>query len=207
MSITVGHIYKFTFSDDFVSLNGIYKVTHSMDYNTLLEDDVSLLDSLFVPAGLTDVELDAELPDIMTDVFYRLVNIDGTQILYIPYQYIVGIPVPDVFEYSKLMLAVDLGPWAEPDTLAAISNTISQYLENAYGISETPEVMAYDSVWMAESDYEAIVEARQTTIDSGTGVVNYFKETQNKQAIIDAKDARIAALEDLVAALHADLNP
>jgi len=203
MSITVGHIYKFSFSDDFDSLNGIYKVTHSMDYDTLLEDDVSLLDSLFVPAGLTDVELDAALPDLMTYTFYRLISIEGTQILYVPDQYIVGIPIPDVFEYSKLMIAVDLGPWAEPDTLAAISATISQYLENAYGISETPEVMAYDTVWMAESDYEAIVQARQTTIDNGTGVVNYFKEAQIKQNTIDAQAARIAALEDLVAALDA----
>lgn len=207
MSITVGHIYKFSFEQDFENLNGIYKVTHAMDYDTLLVDDVDLLKSLFEPANLTDIELQAALPTIKTDTFYRLVTIDGQTELYVPYQYVVGIPVPDVFEYAKLMLVVDLGPWAEPDVLAGIQSIISDYLENAYGIVEQPEVMAYDNVWMAESDYEATKDARQTVITNGTGTINYFTETQKKQVIIDAKDARIAALEALVVQLHDQLNP
>jgi hypothetical protein len=101
MSITVGQIYKFALETDFASLNGIYKVTHAMDYNTLLERDVVLLDKLFVPAGLSDTEYQAALPDLMDDIFYRLVSMDDKVELYVPYQYIVGIPVPDVFEYSK----------------------------------------------------------------------------------------------------------
>lgn len=207
MSITVGHIYKFAFDTDFAILNGIYKVTHAMDYDTLIESDVDLLNSLFEPAGLSDVELQVALPTIKTDTFYRLITIDGNTELYIPYQYVVGIPVPDVFEYSKLMLVVDLGPWAEPDVLAGIQSIISSYLENAYGITEQPEVMAYDTVWMAESDYEATKDARQDVIDNGTGTINYFTETQNKQEIINAKDARIDALEALVAQLHNQLYP
>lgn len=207
MSINVGKIYKFAFDSSFASLNGIYKVTHAMDYNTLLENDVDLVSKLFIPAGLTDTEYQAALPDLMTDTFYRLIALDGELELYVPYQYIVGIPVPDVFEYSKIMLGVDLGPWAEPDLLSGISTIISDYLENAYGITEAPEVMAYGSVWMAESDYEAIKDVRQDVIDNGTGTINYFRETQNKQTTINAQAARITALEDLVAQLHDQLNP
>lgn len=207
MSITVGHVYKFAFHTDIASLNEIYKVTHALDYNTLLEDDVDLLDKLFTPAGLGQAELDAALPTIMLDTFYRLVGVDGTVELYVPYSYINGIPVPDVFEYAKLMLGVDLGPWAEPDVLATLKTTVSQYLQDGFGIIEEPKTMVYDKVWMAESDYEAILAAREAVKAGGSGVINYFTESKRLQETIDAKDARIAALEDLVRQLDAELNP
>jgi hypothetical protein len=207
MSITIGQIYKFAFIDTFASLNGIYRVTHSMDYNTLLETDVDLMVTLFTPAGLTEQDMQTALPDISTDTFYRLVSPDGLTTLNVPYQYIVGIPVPDVNEYSKIMLAVDLGPWAEPDVLPAMITVISNYLQNGWGVVKPPELMAYETEWMSAADYEAIKQSRQNVIDSGLGVPNYYAENMAKQTIINNQAARIAALEEIVRLQDALLNP
>ncbi len=204
MSIEIGHAYEFRFKTGFNSLNGIYRVTHAQSYASLLEEDIDLLTYLYSPAGKVQGDLDTDLADIVEDSYYKLVSVeDESVILYVPISYIVGVPVPDVREYGKVMVTVDLGVIADPALLASFQATLGQTLEEALGILTSPILMQYGTEWMSESAYQALEEAREA---AKTGVTNYYTLSIEQAAEILAKDAKIAAYETLVADQH-DLIP
>lgn len=204
MNIDIGNTYGFRFKAGFTSLNGIYTVTHGLSWDSILLEEVDLFATLYQKAGKTTGDLEADYADLPVESFYRLVNVTDNTEVFMPKSYIIGIPVPDVFEYQKLMLTVDLGLFAEPDTLATIRNTVGQVLEGQLGTTTDVNVVIYGSQWMTEGDYEQIVEDRAA---ARTGVINYYSEVLKKDIVITKLNARIAALEEIVSQQHAQLNP
>lgn len=202
MSIELGHAYEFRFKTGFESLNGIYRVTHALSYDSILEAEADLLTNLYAPAGKDQDDLDTDLPVISKDSFYTLVSPADASVLYMPSRYIVGIPIPDVREYAKLMLNIDLGVISDPALLQSITDSIAQILQGAHGIVSPPVVMQYDTEWMSESTYDAIVTAREA---SKTGIQNYYTLSLEQAVTIAEKNAKIAALETLVDQLYAQL--
>ena len=202
MSIELGHAYEFSFKTGFESLNGIYRVTHALSYNSVLEAEADLLANLYAPAGKDQDDLDTDLPTISQDSFYTLVSTTDASVIYMPASYIIGIPIPDVREYALLMLNIDLGAIADPALLQSVRDSVVQILEGGYGITNEPVVMQYDSKWMSESTYEAIEKVRERT---KTGIQNYYTLSLRQAETIAEKNAKIAALETLVDQLRAQL--
>jgi hypothetical protein len=200
MSIELGHAYQFSFTAGFETLNGIYRVTHALSYDSLLEGSVDLLASLYTPAGKDQDDLDADLDALSAESYYKLVHVTSALELYMPKGYIVGIPVPDVREYVKLMLSIDLGVMADPAILQSIVDTVKDVIQGAHGVTNDPVLLQYSTQWMSETTYEAIVAARE---QARTGVTNYYTLSQQQAATIVEKNARIAALEILVDQLRA----
>lgn len=202
--LTIGHAYEFTFDTGFTDLDGIYKVTHAMTYDSVLLDEVDLYVNLYKPAGKSEQDLETDLPDYVDRTFYRFESVIDTTVLYVPDTIIVGIPAPDVREYAKVMLSVNLGVFADPTLLASLVNTMQQVLEGSHGILDIPIVATYDTTWMSESAYEAIVAAREA---AATGTTNYYSDNLVLQQEVADKNAEIAALEIIIAQQDAIINP
>ena len=195
MSIDVGTVYQFVFKGGFTDLNGIYKVSHSLDYDTILLEDISLLDFLYSQVNKTAQDLETDLSDYKDNVFYKITHVSTLAVYYVPRSYIVGIPNPDVRPYSKLVLTQDLGPFADPNLLATLMATIQQVLQVETGIVELPTIMEYDREWMTGGEYTSIVDDR---IANKGNTVNYY--SANKELInqITSKNTTIAGLEEII---------
>jgi hypothetical protein len=204
MSIDIGNTYKFRFKSGFDSLNGIYTITHGLSWDSILLEEIDLFTLLYEPAGKVANDLDTDKSELTKESFFRLVNVEDGSVVFMPKSYITGVPEPDVFEYPKLMLTVNLGLHIEPDTLATLQATVGTVLLGQLGTSADVAVVQYGSKWLSEGDYEQIVEDRA---NSRSGVVNYYSEVLKKDIEIAKKNARITALELLVSQQHAQLNP
>jgi len=195
MSIDVGTVYEFTFKSDFTALNGIYKVSHSLDYDTILLEDISLLDFLYSHVSKTAEDLLTDLSDYRDNVFYKITHVTTLAVYYVPRSYIVGIPNPDVRPYSKLVLTLDLGPFADPDLLVTLKETISQVLSVNTGITESPVIMEYDQEWMTGGAYNDIVDDRAANKGN---TINYYSENLKLIQQLTQKNTTIAGMEELI---------
>ena len=195
MSIVVGNQYGLKFKDDFDDLDGIYTVSHAVDYNSLLLDDISLMTYLFIHVGKTEEDLDVAIGDIRDDVFFKIVHVVNESIYYVPRSYIVGIPDPNVAAYSKLMLTMDLGVFADPTLLATLKNSIENALREGAGIDKQVQLMQYGEQWLTQEEYETIAEDRETT---RTGFVNYYEKYTEQEALVQTQNTKIAALEEII---------
>lgn len=204
MNIVIGDTYGFRFKDGYTALNGIWTVTHGLSWNSLQLEQVDLYESLYKKVGKTQNELESDKADLSVETFYRLENVADKTVIFIPRSYIIGIPVPDVFLYSKIMLTVDLGLFDDPDKLTTVRNSVGQVLEGLLGVTSEVNVVKYGEQWMEEGDFEQLVENREA---ARTGIVNYYSEALKKDTQISQLSARIAVLEDIVQQQHAQLNP
>ena len=198
MNVEVDEVYKFAFKTGFNWLDNIYRVLALVDYDQLLIDDVDLFVSLYNLVGKTQGELEADLPDISKEAYYILEDVVSLNKIYVPRSYVIGLPQGNIKEYSNVVLTADLDVWADPTALNNVKATIADALEGAYGITQAPLLIKAGSTWMAESDYNDIEEQRET---DRTGVTNSYTEIQRLTSEIAKKDARIAALEQLVVQL------
>lgn len=195
MSIVVGNQYGLKFVSGFTDLDGIYAVTHAVDYNSLLLDDISLMTYLFVHVNKTEADLKTALPDIVDDVFYKIINVVTNAIYYVPRSYIVGIPNPNVAAYSRLMLTMDLGVFADPTLLTTLKNSIRTALLEGLGIDKEVQVMEYGKRWLTKEDYNTLVADRE---QQSTGFVNYYEKYNEQVETIQTQASKIAALEEII---------
>lgn len=203
MSITVGQTYKFAFKTDFAALDGIYTLTHAVSWETLLVDEIDLFVHLYNKVNKTEADLDIDTPTIKTDVFYRLQLVtDETVFIYIPSKYIVGLPNAAVEEYSKLMITVDLGTFANANVLATLQQTMRDVLEQNVGVTNEVEVVEYDTEWLTSSEYATVESDR---LNSRTGSINNYLEVIKKDTQIADLQAQVNALTELCSQLNAQI--
>ena len=201
MSIGVGNTYSLRFKNEFGDLDGIYTITHSLSYDSILEGDIDLLEFLYRWVNKSQSDLDNDLDDLKSETFFRAIHVETFTELYVPRSFIVGIPNPDVREYSKLMITMNLGLFADPNLLSTVAAAVKQNVINLVGlpVDADPVIMEYGKTWMTGTKYDDLTALR--TVNKGNAV-NYFALAQQRQETINKQASQIAALEELVRQLN-----
>ena len=218
--LTVGKAYKFFFTPStvdtlgFDALNGVYYVRSVLDYPGVFNDGGDLNTQLYKPAGKTQTDLNTDITAIPSKIlrqnFYKLQSVKNGLVIYAPVNIVMGMPQGDVKEYSKLMMAVNLGVFANPTTMPILRNTVFDVLRQTQGLLDTAKdvsVTVYESEWLTADEYADLENRRTLNRAATSGFTNYYTEAVNKDATILAQSSRIAQLEELVASLHKQLNP
>jgi hypothetical protein len=229
----------------FSLIDGIYLVKGITDYSGVLRDNVKLTDGLYryvSEPSQVNADFQADLTKLKTANFYKLqavedifttktVVINSTNvsadvkvvpkdaILYVPTYLVAGLPDPDVQEYAKLMMTIDLGPFADPELLATLKDTVGQILEAYHGIDRDGysdpsrsasgryggiSAMIYSSAWLTQDDYKAIEASREVTATDANASsarfkrVNYYLLAKQRQETIARLNAKIAAYEEII---------
>lgn len=180
MSIKIGEIYDFRFgthddNEKYTPLDGIYKVLDIYSYTRILEEDVDLYELTFSKVNILKDSFESEVVKYKYDNIYMLESVLDGDTICIPESLIIGYPSPDVKEYPKIMLSIDLGVFDSPETVLQIEeivkNTILQTLGSdiATGTNEPvdPKVSAvvYMKEWMSVSDYLELRNNRKKVIE------------------------------------------
>lgn len=196
MSVNVGWTYKFTFTNDFSSLNGVYSVVKIYTYDELINDGIDLNDGLYAHVGKTADNLDADVHLYRNEDIYKLVNPDDSAVIYyVPYPILMTIPDPNIKKYAKLVLGVNLGIFDNQDQLTSVISTLQEILSKTVGIEETPQLFSVGHKWLTPDEYSDI-EAQRLT--ASREVVNYYSETQKLLDEISKKQTQIDVLKSHV---------
>ena len=198
MYIDIDAAFKFIFTPDFSSLDGVYKVVQSLTYDEILASEIDMAIDLYARVNKTAEDWEADAESYRKDIFYKLEVMNGEleeDSFHIPISIVRDYPDPNIHEYGKLSIMVDLGPHADEDKMNSLIIDFQTILETNYGIASTPRLVVYDRTWMSETDYEVIDAAREAA--KGT-IINYKSESVRLEQELVAARAKIDALEQII---------
>lgn len=193
MTVQVGWTYKFTFLNDFSSLDGVYSVVKIYSYNEIIDDGVDLNEGLYAKVNKTPDMLDTDIGLYRNEPIYKLVDPDNSEnIIYTPSPILLNEPDPNIKKYAKLVIGINAGVCEDIAQLDYVKATVHELLEKMVGLTEQPQVFSIGSSWLTADEYADIVAQRNTT---SREVVNYFSETQKLLNIIAEQNTAIATLK------------
>lgn len=201
MNIETDKVYLFKFKPGFESLDGIYKVTHQLNYEEILEENIDLYKELYEKVNKTRQDLDQDIENYKDDVFFKLEKPGDTVepfYFYIPETLLNQYPDSNVAEYNKVMMTIDLGLFANPDILTSLITAVSEIISTNQGITVQPVLMTYGKQWMLTADYEQLEQNRE---NAKGNIINYFSECNRLTDELNKAQARIQALEDIIKSL------
>jgi len=202
ISVLLNSNYRFTFIEDFIAFNGVYVVTQIATYTELMNADVDLFTYFYQKLGKTTEQYSTDIGTYKSDRFFKLTDVtDSTNVIIIPESIIASHPEPDIAEYAKLVLSIDLGVVGDTSLLTSLLISVSEVIAASQGITIAPVITKYGSQWLSSSEYAAVVAARET---KKRAVINYFSECNRLTADAAKKNAKIVSLQKLVAALSAN---
>lgn len=176
MSVNVGWTYKFTFTNDFTALNGVYTVVKIYSYDELINDGIDLAEGLYAYVGKTAADLDNDVATYRDTNIYKIVNPDDSAVMYyVPEPVILTIPDPNIARYSKLVLGVNLGIFDNEDQLNSVIATLNEILSKTVGLFDAPQLFTVGHSWLTPDEYAALEAARAT---DSREVVNFYSQTQ-----------------------------
>ena len=199
--LELNKIYHIQCVTPFSTLDGVYEVVQKKTYAELIRDGIDMVADCYEKVNLTADDWEADAVNMQQDTFYKLEYPSDQLIrphIWLPDSKIASYPDSNIFRYKKLMLMVNLGIFDNADGLTSAMTTIKNLLSTNLGIDCDPRATAYEDIWLSAPQYEAIEDARDTL--RGT-VINYISENNRLVNDLNKANARIAALEDLVAAL------
>lgn len=196
MQLKVGWTYKFLFNPEFSALDGVYSIVKIYTYNELLEENLNLYDGLYKHVDKTSEQLDEDVSTFRTDDIFKLVNPDDSEIVYyVPSLVLSNIPDPNIDQYSKLVIGVNLGVCKDEEELEYIKNTINDYIQKMHGLTNEPQVFSIGTVWLTDTEYADVVSQRDHV---GKEVVNYFGENIRLRTELAKRDRIIEMLNQRI---------
>lgn len=199
--LELNKIYYIQCIPQFEDLNGVYEIVQKKNYAELIREGIDIVAHCYSKVGLTQQDWQADAANMQDETFYKLEYPGDTSnrfFIWLPDSKIASYPDSNVFRYKKLMLMTDLGIFDNEDDLSSTVSTLKELLATNLGIVSEPRVSAYGDIWLSKQQYEDIENIRETA--SGE-VVNCVSENKKLINQLSKANARIAALEDLVAAL------
>lgn len=199
--LELNKIYHIKCVTQFDALDGVYEIVQKKNYPELIRDNIDMVANCYSKVGLDQQAWEADAVNMQNDTFYKLEYPGDTAkrfSIWLPDSKIATYPDSNVFRYKKLMMLVDLGIFDNDDEITSISNTIKNLIATNLGIDTDPRVSAYDDMWLSGQQYKDIENIREAA--KGT-IVNYISENNKLVNQLAEANSRIAALEELVAAL------
>lgn len=196
--ISLNRIYGFTFHPDFTTLDGVYEVRQIISYDEIVLNQIDMEAFLYGKVGKTIDDYDLDKVNYTEDSFYQLRDAsDEETIIYVPRTLIPNMPEPNLKQYNKMVLSVNLGLFGNLTSLDSLITKVAEVVSTNEGVVATPEVMIYGKEWKTDTEYEAIEAARAAAAGAA---VNYYSETVRLTALLAERDAKIEALEAIIVA-------
>lgn len=195
---SVGKVYSFVFTPNFIIHNGIYNVAQILCYPELIQQNVDLFKSFYEPAGRTEAEHISDLAQLREDKFLKLLDpttMDTATAMYVPTMHLQQEPDPNVGQYYTLAVALQLGIHKNPEQLSYIIKNLQEQFSSALGITAAPKLFQQSPVWMTEAEYEQLELDREAKAKS---ILNYFSENQRMQKEITRLQSKLAAYEEIL---------
>ena len=201
---------------------GIYRVDQILSYREVIAQGIDLYKNLYDGLKISravftrdealfagaDPDADPNVPPTSESnttvqcMFYKLVDPKDTSVVYyMPEIFIKDHPDTNVSKYSKVVLSVPLGTFANAGALNTLNTEIAALLEKRYGIKTTAKVLIYNDVYLTTLDYENILAAREETKASSPidlYSILFTNDQGNQARTIAALRAKLAATEELL---------
>lgn len=201
----LGCAYSFSFRDKFSKYDGIYTVSRILTFDETLLDQIDL-SALYVDAGYTAEDYNTEVDTIDSskyprvpireDKILKLQSVsDETVTRYIPFTICSTTPNPNIKQYHKLVLSLDLGTYDNMEDIDYITNVIQDTASKALGVSSTVDMFSYATVWMTEDAYADIQSERDT---KKTEIINLFSENNRLRTELDKAKTLITKYETTI---------
>lgn len=151
-SVAIGKVYRFSFIREFKELGyirgfdtdprkGIYKVTDICHLHSLIKTGVDLYENLYAPLGLSKELYKFDLENINASILYKLTDLENpAKFVYMPMCYFDGNPDASIEEFNRIMLAIDLGYFADVSLVAELLEIVKHLLLCKFGMDETENV-------------------------------------------------------------------
>ena len=202
----LGETASYTFKAPIAALNGIYTLTKTLSFQALVDEEISLYDTLYAPLGVSESVWDTDWPTYRDDTILKLdtadhlLDEDRTEIVshYVPTRLISGIPDPNVLRVFDLFLAIELGRFEHPSEVAHAQAQLDDIAAAVSGTTDTARLFSAEETWVTRTAYAATVAERASRIDA----LELQSVTIRRQAEENRQlKARYAALEAAYLAL------
>ena len=165
----VGTTCKYTFTNEFESLNGIYTLTLKETYETAIANGVDFVKSLYTLANLTETDYQNDWKNYQNKTILQLESInDPSVIIYAPEPIVALVPDPTIRQYNDIYIGVVLGIFGQEDSdkISWILGQLNNLAQSITGTTNSSHIFSSNKVWMAEADYAAIQAGRAANIKS-----------------------------------------
>lgn len=195
----VGTVYKFVFISPFDTYNGVYTVLRIMTFDEVVSDGVDMV-KLYTSVGKTEEDYnEAVKTGLRYDDFLKLENIITKEILHVPFSLAELEPDPNIKEYNRVALAVDLGIFDNISDISFAKNTIDSTIAKGLGVEASSHTFSIEKVWMTLEEYNKEVEKRA---EKKSTLVNLYSEVLRLRKELDSQNQKIAYYEDLLIQLN-----
>lgn len=188
----------------FAALNGIYTLTKVMSFDTAIADKVDFEKTLYALAGLTEDDYLTDWQTYQTDQILQLTRCrDATaiaagvvgQTVNVPESLLQYIPDPMVRPYDDIYLAINIGPYADPEKIDWLRIQLNDLTSAVTGTADAAAIMSVGQLWLTDGQYASVAENRDTRI----------RQITPQAATIIAQQDEIARLRALIAAYEQTL--
>lgn len=201
MLFNVGTVCKYTFTDKFKLLDGVYLLAATTTFEQAVDAGIDFMKNLYTPAGLSSTDFADDYNSYAKSVVLELKTIavgsTASVTYYVPDTILGTVPDPTVQRYPSISLGIQFGAFKDPTVYTSLRSQISDLISSVTGDSsalvwyETPE----DAQWLTDAEYAALETQRAANIKAITPL----------QVVIKQKDDTIAQLKALNAELTAAL--
>lgn len=201
---TAGNVYSFTFKAGYDALNGVYRVLKIMMYDEYVDDGGDIDNDFFAPNDAS-ANLEAEMDNVRNSKILKLIPPDDEDAdpVFAPLYYLAETPDYNVKEYKNLGIIAKIGITESARDVSFISDTITEAIEAAIGITPDPKLVVINSTWMTESQYEDLKAQRDQT---KLKVKNYFSENIKLEKRLAQANTIITEYEQLIINLQNQVN-
>ena len=201
--------------DNFVK--GVYRVDKMISYREAQLQGISLFENLYQPLNIDESVYNSDMNRMSSDtIIYKLVDPTNEEIVYyMPDIFIYDHPDTNVDRYCKVMLAFDLGVFANESEFDSIQEEVIGLLKARHGIASATEVFTYKDVYLTVDDYNTLASERD---DVKTRASTPGDEYINLDTLLHLSEAnvlkqennqlraKITAYEEIIANLHNNNN-
>lgn len=220
-TIALNKVYRFSFIREFKELGfirgfdtdptkGVYRVGEICHLHSLLKSGIDLYENLYAPLGMSKELYKFDLEHINGSMLYRLENIDDkTKFIYMPMCFFDGNPDGSIEEYNRIMLAIDLGYFADVTIVADLLEVVKHLLICKYGMDDTEnvdpcQIAVSESSYMHIDEYDLIDRRREQIKNSdkskaaATALLNklFYSEMNGVLERNKALSSQLTAYED-----------
>lgn len=200
-AILPGMTGKFTFVDQFTSLNAPYTLVRVMSWDDSLSQGYQVVD-VYTRVGLTADDYNAALSTLLGSNILVLRSVEDTTIadLVIPEVLMASVPDTSIKLYPKVFLALNLGYYQDLEQISWLQTEVQQLISALTGSTGDALIMTKSEKWLTDAEYKEIEDARIDTVDQVDSTYTKYLAVLKENENLKAKNA---ALEEIIIDLNA----
>jgi hypothetical protein len=179
----------------------VYTCTGLVSFTALLEKGTDVLNEVYVPNGLGEVEYSA---DLAAGAYIVVLASETAPTLYVPDTYVVSYPDTGLVKYSHIVASASLGALPDELDLSFLQEQLSSTIEGVLGIETEVSIhKAPTTKTITPSQHQTLEAARRAQIT--------LSETDRAKAVKASEEVvrlteHVAELEAVIVSLHEQLE-